>query len=380
LKVIVKGEHLLDALEKVKPAVPTKAVIPVLANFLLEAKEGRLTVVGTDLEVALLSQCPAKIIKSGKLVLTAKVVSLLKNMGASTITLYDQVFLEKYEVTDWQRDENGNLKEVKVPKEKRTHTVKIEYGNSVASFHGTDPKDFPKLPKVPRSMPIHFNNLAGMIKNVLYATAREDSRPVLNGICFNPGKRLELAAADGFRLAITSATFTGKMGKKVIVPRKACELLSKMPGHVDAAVVEGKNDSSILFSQKGITMAAHLVYGEFPRYDQLVPKTGHWLKCGADLLRNALKQIAVIRPDKEIIRLKTRGQTLRVTGNEGDTSIEVKIPVKGKCEIAFNMNYLKDLLGQMDGNFAIRIQDGQSPVFAKVNGTTHVLMPMIISR
>ncbi len=379
MKVTVKREHLLAALERVKPAVPTKAHLPVLANFLLEAKDGRLTVAGTDLEVALASQCPARVIKGGKVVLSPKVVPLLKNLATPTITLYDHVFLEKYEKTEWRRNEQtGQTDPIKVPAVRRTVTIKIEAGQATASFGGIDPKDFPPLPQVPRSMPIRFSDLAGPLKKILYAAAREETRPVLSGVCFSPGKRMELTAADGFRLAITSVPFKGKLGKTVVVPHHACELLERMPGRMDVAVVEDKsNNAKIFFSQKGLTLSTCLIAGDYPKCEHLVPKGGHWLKCSADALRNALKQISVLKAHQGKVILRTKGKTLLVSATEDDKTIEVKVPdVKGRTDIAFDIHYLKDLVDQMDGGFGIQVTTPDAPVLARIDGATHVLMPM----
>src|SRR6185295_9273405 len=46
--------------------------IPILANVLLDAKDGELKFLATDLEVALRSKCEATVTKAGSLTLPAK--------------------------------------------------------------------------------------------------------------------------------------------------------------------------------------------------------------------------------------------------------------------------------------------------------------------
>jgi len=369
---------LVELIQKVKPAVPGRATIPVLTNILLEAKDGRLTATGYDLEVGLISSCPAQVKKAGRMLIPCQSFEqLVKALTATSVTLYDETKVEKYETSEYRRKEDGEGEYVKVPRERRQTTIKLEADKSVASFPGHDPKDYPAMPKIPR-MTLRFTDLAKAIPEVLYAAAKEDTRPVLNGICFNPKKRMELAAADGFRLAITTTPFTGKLSEPIIILARACKLLTLMPGKIEAGLAQGTGVSAIVFVQKGLTLMTQLIQGEFPKYDQLVPTKGSFLRCSAEALREAIRQVGVVQAVNKIIRLRTKGHTLLVSMKQDDATVEAKVSATGKAQIAFDVRYLTDLLKRMDGTFAIRITDGQSPAVAKVNGSTHVLMPHFV--
>ncbi len=394
MKILVKREELIAALEKVKGAVPTKTSLPITGNYFLEAKNGRVAVTGYNLDVALTADCKAKIIKAGKMLLSPRTLPLLKAIDLDIIGIGEQVKVHKYEETDYEKDPNtgqylkdeaGQIKPRKVQKERREYAVCIEAGTSTASFGSHDWKDYPVVPHMGGKYPVVFTDLATSLKRMSFAASREDNRPTLQGVCFTPGKKeMELAAADGFRLAITGARYQGKMDKTIIVPATACELFARMmPGKVEATVaLSTDNEPGIIhFRQKGLTMAIRLISGNFPQYAQLVPKGGTWLRCAADPLRKALRQLAVIRPVNNAVRFETKGHNLTVSRKEDDQVIEVKMPAKGKGKVSINMEYVKDLLDRMDGTFAIRVQKEEGrPVVSQVDHTTIVTMPLAFQK
>ncbi|MGH8518487.1 MAG: DNA polymerase III subunit beta, partial [Panacagrimonas sp.] len=56
MKIQVGRNELLSALQAVVGVVERRQTLPVLANFLLEAKEAELIVTGTDLEMELVAR------------------------------------------------------------------------------------------------------------------------------------------------------------------------------------------------------------------------------------------------------------------------------------------------------------------------------------
>jgi len=54
------------------------------------------------------------------------------------------------------------------------------------------------------------------------------------------------------------------------------------------------------------------------------------------------------------------------------------VPAKGKVKIAFDANFLKDLLSKAGTELTLRTKDAQSPGVVKQNGTVHVVMPLFV--
>ena len=65
MEITVKTSDLVKELGLGQGVVEKKTTIPVLSNVLIEAKDGRLTLTATDLELGIESTCPAQVTKPG---------------------------------------------------------------------------------------------------------------------------------------------------------------------------------------------------------------------------------------------------------------------------------------------------------------------------
>src|SRR5262245_38620834 len=72
MELVVRKNDLLRELQLFQGIVERKNTIPILANVLMDARDGKVKFLATDLEVALRSQCDATITKAGTLTLPAK--------------------------------------------------------------------------------------------------------------------------------------------------------------------------------------------------------------------------------------------------------------------------------------------------------------------
>src|SRR6476620_10117422 len=72
MKIQVGRNELLTALQSVVGVVERRQTLPVLANFLLEAKEDELVVTGTDLEMELVARATIQNLTPGKVTVPAR--------------------------------------------------------------------------------------------------------------------------------------------------------------------------------------------------------------------------------------------------------------------------------------------------------------------
>ena len=72
MELVVRKNDLLRELQYFQGIVERKSTIPILANVLLEAADGKVRLLATDLEVSLRSTCDASIARGGALTLPAK--------------------------------------------------------------------------------------------------------------------------------------------------------------------------------------------------------------------------------------------------------------------------------------------------------------------
>src|SRR5690606_23468527 len=72
MELVVRKNDLLKELSLLQGIVERKNTIPILANILIDAANNQLSMLATDLDVGLRSQCEATISKPGTLTLPAK--------------------------------------------------------------------------------------------------------------------------------------------------------------------------------------------------------------------------------------------------------------------------------------------------------------------
>jgi len=346
---------LLEILGKVKPAATIRTALPVIQSILIYAGGGELLFTGTDLEVTLTGRCKANVTRKGAIVVPPKMLeAFLKAVKAETVTL---------SVVD-------------------KHKLKVEAG-AVTTIAGFEAKEFPSLPRV-RGNPVEVNGLAGALKQVSYCMAQDEARPALTGVFFaSENGNLVLTASDGLRLAETKVKAKGEL-QQVIVPAKAVRLVEKLMSgkvmvHRSRQGRKGTSPSTISFVNNGLVLTAMAVETQFPDYRHVIPRNGSPLVVENKALRDALDVLSVTLPDNNCVHLNARRGTLVMsTKHDEKGETEVKVPAKGKAEIAFDARFLKDILAKTDRTIRLQTTGPRSPGLVKQNGTMHVLMPLFM--
>lgn len=246
MKATIDRKTLAKALTAAYAAVPKRrSTLPALEGFLLRAENHHLTITGNNLEQAVICRVPATITKVGSAVVPAKAL-----LGTITNSKEDSVALS---VTG--------------------KALQVTAGRATSKLEGSDPKDYPPVPRAPRSMkPI--NGLLEAMHQVAFAAATDQSRLVLTTVAIMPtDKGTDVATADGFRLAVHS--LKGKY-PKALVPRETVLLAHKLlQGQDDVRMAVSEGSPPRLFFQAGdTTIVSQLVEGTFPNYTLLIPKDG----------------------------------------------------------------------------------------------------------
>ncbi|MCJ7576717.1 MAG: DNA polymerase III subunit beta [Dehalococcoidia bacterium] len=355
MRATTKRGALLETLGKVKSAVAARHTLPVLGAVMIRVGGGQLTLTATNLEVSLTAFCKATVTREGAIAVLPKTLeAFLKAVKSETVTL--------------------SLVNNKL--------LRVEAG-AVTTLEGFEAQEFPDVPGV-RGKAVEVRGLADALKQISYAMASDDSRPVLKGVCFAPGKgTVVLCAADGFRLAETKVKAKGSI-EQTVVPSTAVQLIEKlMPGKVSIhrKKEDGQSDKypTISFVGDGLVLTAMAIQGTYPNYKQVIPRNGSPVTMDSKALREALNLVSITLPDNNVVRMQSqRGNVILSTKNEERGETQVKVPAKGKVKIAFNAEQLKGLLSRTSGAITLRTTSAQSPGVVRQNGTIHVLMPMFV--
>jgi len=376
MKLTCLQENLNKGLNIVGKAAAGRTTLPITNNVLISTDDGRLKLAATNLEMAISCWIGAKIEEEGSTTIPAKLltefVSSLPN---------DKI------------DLSLNAK---------SKALNIKCARFEARITGVDSKDFPPIPKVENgiSTKVSIDAFRQAVSEVVFASAADESRPVLTGVNAEfEGSTLTLAAADGFRLAVYKLPLleTVKTTTKVIIPARTLGELSRLASmdEEEALVINVDTaKSQILFRLKNIELVSQLVQGNFPQYNQIIPQSFTTrVVIDANQFLMATKTATIFARDGGgIVRLMmnpggdtTPGKlTISARSEEvGDNTGELDAVIQGEeAKIAFNGKYLLDVLGVLKAQqVALEVTSPSSPGVIKPVGADnyiHVIMPMFV--
>ena len=147
------------------------------------------------------------------------------------------------------------------------------------------------------------------------------------------------------------------------------------------------NSNNIVFMSKNFTFKSKLVDGNYPNYNQVVPEgQGTSIIVDRKELINTLSRVSVLTSEKfKGVKLKTDDGVLEVSAHNPDQeSAEEKLNIEGDTnpfEIAFNVNYLKEVLNIVEDDKITLISYGNDKsalVKSSDPNQTLVLMPLLL--
>jgi len=363
MKFTAAREALLKPLQAVIGVVERRQTMPILSNVLIIAKDGQLSVTATDLEVELVAQTEVESVSDGEITVSGrKLLDICRALP------------------------EGSDVSVSLSGEK----LGVRAGRSKFNLVTLPAAEFPVVEdiKASKTITVSQESLGRLIEKTHFSMAQQDVRYYLNGMLLEAGgKYLRAVATDGHRLALCQADLDGDdlEEQQVIIPRKGVlELQRLMTGDGDLNIELGTNHIRIQLD--GIRFTSKLIDGRFPEYDRVIPKeSSNELKADRTEFKSALQRTAILSNEKyRGIRLVIRdsGVVLQAHNPEQEEAEEeLAVEYAGEdIEIGFNVNYLLDALGAVEGDdVTLSVQDSNSSCLIRQPGNddcTFVVMPM----
>lgn len=364
MKITFLSDNLQNKISFLNHAVSVRGQLPILSNFLLEAKNGKLFISATDLEIGISSSLPVNIEKEGKTTIPAKNFSdLLAN-------------LENQKITLTLDGETLNLTGEKIK----------------ASFQTMPSEDFPKLyeEKGEEVVSIKKTEIEEFFLRVVFSAAIDSSRPALSGVLIDKDKEeVLLVATDGYRLSLQKNVFKTAEGleKPLVVPARIIkELFSIKEEDENVKFFVSEKNNQILFTQGETSLVGRLIEAEYPDYEKIIPtEFSTKTEVSRDALQNAIKICSVFaRETANIIKITIGSSKIIVSANSpsvGEDAVEVDAKTTGEeNEIAFNAKYLLDVLSAVnEENLIFEMNGPLNPGVFKIKGNDsflHLIMPI----
>lgn len=378
MRVTCLQENLQRALNRVGRAVATRTTLPVLSNVLVATDNGRLRFAATNMEIGVTTWIEADIQEEGRITIDARLLGEFVNTLPSG-------------PVELELDENRL-------------TLTISSGRDKATINGIDAEDFPEIPTIGSDeglqVEIEAQQLRELVSLVEFAAASDDSRPVLAGVLTRlEGSSIELASADGFRMAVNRGETQSTIDERndLIVPARSYRELARIIGDFSESIHVGvtPNKSQIVARIGETEWVSRVIDGSFPDVQQIVPKD---FSTRVDLSREALLNASrrasyfardnndvvmlVVRPGEDDLTLGSV-EVFANAAERGNSHSFVDASVNGpEVQIAFNGRYLADVLSVLrSGQVSLGINGSTQAGVIRAHGVetyTHVIMPMVI--
>ncbi|SRR5579871_352626 len=352
-------EQLLRSVQTVSRAISPRASMPILGNILLEASDNDVKLAATDLELGIEAHFQSDIQEGGSVTLPARILAdIVSNLPDAPVNIVV---------------EEGDAKTTIV-----CDTVKFE-------LVGLPSADFPLLPATDGNVLVKLDGglLRTMIRQTSFAVSSDETRPFLTGVYMVfEGNTGHLVATDGGRLALRRAKLSGTPRGKIaaIVPNKTMSELVRVLGSAEGEVTIASQENQLVFSLPGLRFVSRLIAGQFPNYEQVIPKEfKQRIKVGTErLLRGVRRASITARDSANVVRLNAAAGTLTVSSNTPDVGRaqeDIGVEVEGDAiPVAFNAKFLMDALGNMDASeITLELTGPLSPgAIRPVNHTDYV--------
>lgn len=376
MKVRIGREELLTGLQRVQGVVEKRNTMPILSNILLEAKHDGAEIVATDLEIGMRGLYKATVLEAGGVTISArKLYEIIKELPSGEIELTSG-------------DNNWTT---------------IQFGKSQFKVVGLPSGDYPALPSIEREglTPLAGAGLLELIRKTLFAAGDNDARYILNGLLVSltttekKTTLLRLVGTDGHRLAVAEREVGSPNAKplaqdiKAIIPKKAAQEMRRLLEEGgDEEPLIGFTKNLMIFRKSGLLLTSRLMEGNYPNYQQVVPKeSGKRIVVNRGLLESALRRVSVLSKDKANavkVSFAPGGMTLFSSNPDyGEATEELVARYEGEAlHTGFNARYLLDALSVMDGeSVSLQMDTALSPCLiqeAESPGFKCVVMPIKI--
>ena len=364
MEIEVSQEKLSKALNNISRIAVGKVTLPVLNNVLIRVSDKKVSLITTNLDMAIVDFLPVSNSKDGVITVPAKLLAEF--------------------VSNLPKDEKVKI----VVKDTK---VTISAGKYTSTINGTMADDFPELPEISEKNAVIFKmgveDFKTGVSEVIIASSNDLTRPALTGVYFNTNdKTLAIAATDGYRLAEKKLIKDVQSEINVIVPTNSLQEVLRAINDEMEEIEISFNDDLVRFRLGEIEIISKLIDASFPDYKRLIPKDNNIklelnreevtrvTRLAALFARNVSGSIICESKKPNTFSVKSVASEL----GENDSIIETEVTEEGK--VTLNSRFLMDALNVLaEKNIIFEFSNHISPILLrnkKSKDYTHIIMPL----
>ncbi|MBP3841211.1 MAG: DNA polymerase III subunit beta [Bacilli bacterium] len=337
MKLTIKKEILLDALNKVSKAISTKNLIPVLAGIKFELTKKRLTLTASDNEITIQTYIDCNnnddviVGDEGNIIIQGKyVLDIVRKLPDEFINI---------EVID----------ELK---------ILIYTENSEFNLNGISESEYPSinLEESKKKIDVSCSVFKDIVNQTAFAASNEETKPVLTGINFNiVGDILECNCTDSYRLArkVVKLNKASEENYNIVIPSHNIIEFSRLINDSEDDIVEVHIfNNKVLFKYGSLLFQTRLINGTYPNTSNLLPtEVNLVITANLNEFYSVIDRASILTSDKDknIVTLETDGDTLLLKSSSLEIGrVEEKMRIsksnKDDIRISFSAKYMMEAL------------------------------------
>ena len=364
MKIKVTQEKLSKALNNISRIAVGKVTLPILNNVLIRVDKKKVSLVTTNLDMAITSFLPVSDSEDGVITVPAKLLAEF--------------------ITNLPKGENIELIS-------KNNKLTIKSKNYSSTINSTPADDFPELPEInekeAKIFKISTDDFKNSISQVIIASSNDLTRPALTGVYFNTyNKILAIAATDGYRLAEKKIIKKVESEIKSIVPNTSLQEVLRSLNEEAEEVEIAFNDELVRFRFNDTEIISKLIDASFPDYQKLIPKDN---KIKVVLNREELTRVTKLaalfsRSIGGSIICETKPEDsfiVKSIANEfGENDSIIKTTVEEQGKVNLNSRFLLDALNAMEEKeVKFEFSSHINPILLtnqKNDDYLHIIMPL----
>jgi len=368
MKLKILKELLLEGLEIINKISIKKSVLPILKNCLIETEKNFLKISATNLESGIMWWGLSKIEKEGKICVDAK------------------FFL----------DVVSSIKEKIIELESENNILKVNNKNVFLKIKGNNVDEFPIIPKISSKEKISVNSkdLLPFLEKIINIPSPSFGRPEIFGVCFLfENDNLKVVATDNIRLAEGTVKLFQKLEKNFsfILPQDSAKeivgILKDVKDDINFYFSPNQIFIEILstdFPHPKIIYTSKLIEGDFPNYQEIIPKeykTKVIIKKEEFLSQIKIAKLFAGKTNEIKLKINSKEGKIEISGESldyGEFKSEIFSRVEGEdISISFNYRFLMDGISSFDNDeIEFCLTDVDKPAILNSKDYFYILMPI----
>ena len=371
MEFTINRDTFLKSLSHANGVIEKKTTLPILSNILIEAKESKIKITSTDLDIIYFEEIvPQEIKKEGSTTTSASI-------------LYDIL-------RQLPPDAKVELALI------TTNKLKLVSGNSKFNLLCIPSDSFPLSGENDnqRNFEIPSQKLLKLLNKAKISISNDETRHYLNGIFLHKTKLENKSflcgvATDSHRLSSSSIEIDPNIHiESIILPKKTIFQLIYLLEQSNKPIKISNNKSKIKFKMDEGVLISKVIDGRFPDYNKVIPKDNDKiLKIKLNEFKDSIERVTTVSSDrKEGLKMAITKDSVQLsvnnpTSGEGVENINAQFN-SNDLSISFNSRYLMDIISQIENELiVINLKDPGSPVLIRDfsdKNSFHVVMPMKI--